>query len=1269
MNFSISRFWKMALFFFLLQQFSLAYGQKSAAELVAEIPPPTLPGNVKLKDGSRAVSLSGNFLYIANIWGGLQVADISDISRPVLVDFLQFKSEVSGTSLNGKRLYLANHESGVQILDISSPSHPSPLLAVKTPGIAYWVQGEYPYLYVALGRDGFCIMDVSDSGNPKTLTLELPGDWVNYLVKKDNLLYVAGKRDGLIIYDISNKEQPQKLFQFRTGFMTMMVQLEDSTAYVADGSGGLLILNVANPRFPVQVGRFTTKGFVTRVHKVGNYAYLADRDLGLAIVNVSNPARPFLEGEYLTESQCYDVFKRDIYVFLAANTSTLIMRHNNSPRLAEISDLIIKEAEPFTLALQATEPDGDPILFKAANLPPGSAFDEHTGVFTWTPTYEQSGVYPGIVFRVVEQTESRLSDADTVAITVEHVNRLPDLPALADTTIKENTTLTFTVPEGSDPDREDQGHLSYRAENLPTGAQFDAGSRTFTWTPTYDQSGVYTIDFILDDGAGGIDREPVTITVLHVDRPPVIAQVADQTVNEGDTLRIELTGTEPDREDQNRISFFVENLPEGAHFDTQTHVLTWVPNYDQSGMYSNIVAIMKAGALSDTSVFSITVNHVNRPPVLADIAAQTVDENQTLSFQISGSDPDVEDAGKLSFRAENLPEGARFDPDSLLFRWRPTFEQAGRYEGIRFVVEDPSGLSDSKTVTITVNNVNRPPRIVEVPEQKIKENEALQIQLQASDPDPEDAGKLTFAAVGLPAGAQLDASNGLFRWTPGFEQSGVYEPVFLVSDGEYRDSARATIVVEHVNRPPVLVDIPPLTVNENELLTYQITAEDPDKEDAGKLVFQIQNLPAGAAFDSTTRIFSWTPDYEQAGSYEVLVIAKDPGGLEDSKAMPITVNNVNRAPVITPVTAQTVEENTPLKLQFLASDPDREDAGKLLYSVTPLPEGAQFNPNTGLLEWTPSFEQAGVYELTVRASDPGGLISEFPLQVTVNNVNRAPVIEPIAAQTGDENQPLRIQITARDPDREDAGKVSLQLSPLPEGAQFDPASGVFQWTPNYQQAGSYTLTVTATDPAGLTSQQQIQITINNVNRPPVLAEISPQTVDENQLLTFVVSASDPDPEDQGKLQLAMSGLPEGAQFDPATGKFSWIPSFDQAGEYELQATASDPGGLQARMAITIRVNDVNRPPKIISPGDQKITVGKMLSFRVNASDPDAEDANQLVFIAESLPDGAQFDSNSGQFSWTPTETQVGSYVLTFKVRDGKGLEDSTDVKITVSAVQ
>ena len=62
-------------------------------------------------------------------------------------------------------------------------------------------------------------------------------------------------------------------------------------------------------------------------------------------------------------------------------------------------------------------------------------------------------------------------------------------------------------------------------------------------------------------------------------------------------------------------------------------------------------------------------------------------------------------------------------------------------------------------------------------------------------------------------------------------------------------------------------------------------------------------------------------------------------------------------------------------------------------------------------------------------------------------------------------------------------------------------------------------------------------------------------LEENKAFTLVLNASDPDQEDEGKLQVTASNLPQGMTFDEARRELSWTPTYDQAGNYaNIQVT-------------------------------------------------------------------------------------------------------------------
>jgi len=1239
--------------------------QRASAEYISSILPTSLEAGQEVKDGVKNVTFHDNILYVVNVWAGIQVVDISNREAPKEIGKYLNEHRAHNFYIDGNVGYLSDELEGVHIVDISNPAVPTRIGKITTKGNAFWVVAKNQYVYVAEEETGIVIYDVTNPASPVTLgNFDTPG-WAWEMIIKDDVLYVADKTGGLQILNVSDKNNPVRLGQFNGPKNARSLSLDENHLYLADGAECVCIIDVTNPKFPTLVNKMTVDGYIPDIFKSGKNLFMANETkMSMEILDVSNLPEMIPGGSYQAEDKIYGLWKEDVYVFVAANSKTLILRYNSPPTIEAFPDTVINEQEIITIAARAFDPDGDILSYEIDNLPEGAVFDSTNGILTWTPTYEQSGEYTNITIRVIEFTDSRLTDEESFKIGVNHVNRPPSLPEVEDQMVNENQILIVEIAEGSDEDREDVGRLVYTVENMPEGAIFDAKKRTLTWTPSFEQSGTYVLDFVLSDQAGGVDRDACTITVVHIDRKPVIQVVQNKTVSENETLEFLVEGNDPDKEDQNAISFSVIGLPEGAVFSAAGQKFSWTPGYDNSGIYENLTFVMQAGNLADSSTINITVNHVNRPPVMNDIENKTVDENKKLSFVVGGSDLDTEDDAKLVFTATQLPQGAVFNADSMQFTWTPTYEQSGSFENVTFTVQDPSGLTQNVTMSITVNHVNRPPILADVPPQTVEENTPLAISLQGSDPDNEDQNSLQYSATQLPEGAVLEGNS--ISWTPTYEQSGEYTVQFTLSDGKLSDSKSVVLTVNHVNRPPSIEPIEPKSVDENKPIEFKIIAGDPDKEDAGSFTLTATQLPQGAVFTPETATFSWTPTFEQAGVYTITFNNTDAQSLVTSQTVELTVNHVNRTPVLATITAQTSEENISLTVVIPAGeDPDMEDAQKQAYSAENLPEGATFDPATRTLAWTPTYDQSGTYEIPISLTDGEFTVTQN-LLITVSHVNRAATLEDIPAQTVDENQVLTISAQFSDPDTEDDGKLQLTVANLPEGATFNATTGEISWTPTYDQAGSYAnITLSVKDPAGLGVDKTFSITVNNINRPPELNPVGQQTVAENATLTVTLQGSDPDKEDTGKLQYSGTNLPQGAILDPASGTLSWTPGYTQAGSYQVSVKLTDAGGLTAELTVPVDVTDVNRAPQLQSVGAQTVDEGAALSFNLSATDEDTD--NQLTYSISNLPDGADLDASSGQFSWTPGFDQAGNYMLAAKVSDGTA-ESTTNISVTVNNV-
>jgi PKD repeat protein len=366
-------------------------------------------------------------------------------------------------------------------------------------------------------------------------------------------------------------------------------------------------------------------------------------------------------------------------------------------------------------------------------------------------------------------------------------------------------------------------------------------------------------------------------------------------------------------------------------------------------------------------------------------------------------------------------------------------------------------------------------------------------------------------------------------------------------------------VVTTTNRAPVMEVIPAASIKGGERLTIVVNATDPDGD---KLTYTATGLPVNATFDAGNRTFAWTTVYRQTGNYTVTFRVSD-GVLSATKTAAIMVTNTNRAPVMEKIPAASIKESRDLKIVVNATDADGD---KLTYTATNLPVNAAFDAKNRTLTWKPASSQTGNYTVTFRVSD--GVLSDMTnATIMVYNSNLAPVLESIPATSAYEGKSMTLPVHAADPDGD---VLSYTATNLPPFAVFNAANHTFTWTPEYVQAGVYTVTFRVSDGV-LSDVKTATITVYNTNRAPEMEDIPAVVADEGTFVTLMVYALDPD---DNVLSYTAANLPNGAVFNAASHTFTWTPGYDQAGVYTVTFRVSD-GQLSVTKNVKITVRNNN----------------------------------------------------------------------------------------------
>ena len=157
-------------------------------------------------------------------------------------------------------------------------------------------------------------------------------------------------------------------------------------------------------------------------------------------------------------------------------------------------------------------------------------------------------------------------------------------------------------------------------------------------------------------------------------------------------------------------------------------------------------------------------------------------------------------------------------------------------------------------------------------------------------------------------------------------------------------------------------------------------------------------------------------------------------------------------------------------------------------------------------------------------------------------------------------------------------------SGAPAGASIDPTTGIFRWTPTETQGpGVYWVSVRVTDDGQppLSAFQGCLIAVTEANSAPVMSPIPNFAIHAQNLLTFTAQASDPDQPGNFLTFSLASGAPVGAQVDPTSGTFSWVPTESDTGTNYLTLLVTDDGFPPLTTARSFNV--AVAPPLILSP--------------------------------------------------------------------------------------
>jgi Domain of unknown function (DUF4347)/Bacterial Ig domain/Cadherin domain/Right handed beta helix region len=675
---------------------------------------------------------------------------------------------------------------------------------------------------------------------------------------------------------------------------------------------------------------------------------------------------------------------------------------------------------------------------------------------------------------------------------------------------------------------------------------------------------------------------------------------------------------------------FVPNTENGTTATFQ--FVAWDQSNATLGKHGSFVSIV--GNRGGTNAFSVNsdiakidVTSLNDIPTIS-TTNFTFAENSTLVGDVVASDIDAP-AQVLSYSLTSFADSKLFDIDSKTGRvtalTQLDFENStdanddGIYT-IQVVVTDSVGASTMRNISISVSDVNEQPTILSSTF-SVDENSTTVGSLVGTDVDAGDVWNWSLDGTGLDNSLfSIDSMSGAltFNQLPDFElpldadENNLYQVAILATDSKGLQASR-TIDVEvfDVNEQPNL-SFANVTIPERTFAVGTATATDPDSSDviSYSLKSGFGDNHRFTIDESTGEIrFKQLPNFESPRDanrdniYELQIVATDQGGLTDLRTVQVTVSDVNEAPTVLAGTLNISEGSTNVTWVGQVNGSDIDQGDSLVWQITDGNSSGLFSiDQQGRLTLTAGanldYELTPNFQLTVMVTDSQGLNDQALIDIVVDNVNEAPVIQNghFLISEKSPNSTVVGPMIASDVDFNDSVTYSIVAGQSSQIFTINASTGEISVNQSskldYESRSSYKLAIRATDASGLVDTAFARIDLTDINEAPVArADSLIATAGQTRVIqTSELLVNDVDPE-QNPLGVSIVSMPtHGTLVQNSKGEFEYIPDSSFAGTDSFIYVAGD-GSLQSSTTrVTIVVAGApasNLPPDDTTPEPDK----------------------------------------------------------------------------------
>lgn len=767
----------------------------------------------------------------------------------------------------------------------------------------------------------------------------------------------------------------------------------------------------------------------------------------------------------------------------------------------------------------------------------------------------------------------------------------------------------------------------------------------------------------------------------------------------------------------------------GTPSDTTDDVILYTPRKDFNGPVTFQYEVTD-GTNVDIADVTVNVAPVNDPPVAKDVTGPgATEDGAAVQGNFDADDVDADDnPDSLTYRITVQPtEGSASTTGNKSFSFNPGTDFQDLAKGATREVTFDYRARDSHNansnvgkVTIVVTGVNDAPTAVDDNLNASNSGDTVSLNVLGNDTDPDVGDTKTVVELQNTGGIQgtvtIAADGKSVRYTP---PASLVGQVVLAGSFDYvmedAEGARstATVTVNLVDNQPPVAQNDAVSTNEDTRLTgVSVLANNgsgPDNDPDGDAIVV-------SAFDATstrgatvaiTRAGILTYDPRNAAQLQALAAAatvqdtfsytlEDESGATDTAQVTVTVTGVNDAPTATNQSLTTAEDVALTgNLNTFAKDVDTGDSLTFTVGTNVTHGRLTVNRTTGGFNYRPNAEYSGPDSFTFTAEDESGIKATATVNITVTNVNDAPVSKNVsvavtrqgtsthAFDVSDvDNTASQLTILIVDPLAAGEGAITLNTD---RTFTFDPGTDFDDLAAGESRTVDFTYT--ARDP-GLAVSNTSTVSIRVIaNNPPDAKDDGGFNTNEGTVVTGNVftnngNGADSDSEnDPFTVTDFTATSAKGAKVTVAAGgAFTYSPSDSatlnglSAGQtttdtftYTITDEVNGAPGASDTATVTIRITGLNDPvvarnATVPTPEDTVLDG----TVRDHVTDPDTNDT--LAFTLETdVAHGDLTLRGNGTFTYTPDRNFFGDDSFTFKVSDGT-VTDTAKITLKVTSV-